>query len=200
MHNFKFYCPKCGAPLTYGCRVLYQCSNPSCNYRLDDENTIDISFKSTGIAKALSNLCSYPFTFEAIHCSSMEAFIQSLKVKDPDVQRDICSKTGPFCYSIREIFDDWRITQTVHWKGIEIDRHSEEYTSLLRRAYVALLAQSPTFKYALLSSKGYRLSHSIGCIHKKETLLTPAEYINLLNHLRRLLNKSEDDEREGFKK
>lgn len=124
MNNFKPYCPKCGAPLTTGANTLYYCSDyVNCYYTLDEENTIDIGYKGKGISKALSNLCPYPFVIDGIFCSSMESFIQSLKVQAPDVQEDICSKSNIFCYSLREMLDDWRTTQTLLTEN--------EYISLL---------------------------------------------------------------------
>ena len=185
MSNLILHCPKCGKELTKGTSTLYECNNLSCNYTLNEENTIDISFKSKGISKALSNLCPYPFTFDNVYCSSMESFIQSLKVNDSFVQKDVCSKTGPFCYSIRTLFDDWRITQKVFWQGKEIDRHSNSYITLLKNAYISLYNHSPIFCYAIkkVKKEGYKLQHSIGCTDSKETLLTPNEYINLLYYL-----------------
>lgn len=184
MNNSKRYCPKCGKELAQRLNSNYECISISCQYKLTTNDIIDISFKSKGLAKALSNLCPYPFTIDGIKCASMESFIQSLKVKDIEVQKDICSKTAAFCYNIREMHDDWRITQKVYWQGKEIDRHSTDYYRLLIRAYYALFEDSPTFRYALKLSKGYILTHSIGCTDSKETLLTPDEYIKLLNELR----------------
>ena len=184
MNNLKRYCPKCGKELAQRLNSYYECISISCQYKLTTNDIIDISFKAKGISKALSNLCPYPFTIDGIQCTSMEAFIQSLKVKDKEVQKDICSKTAAFCYNIREMHEDWRIAQKVYWKGEEIDRHSNEYIELLKRAYNALYDQSPTFRYALTLSKGYTLTHSIGCTNSNETLLTPDEYIKLLNELR----------------
>ena len=185
MKNLKLYCPKCGSLLSKGYySTLYQCTDLSCDYKLNEHNTIDIGYKSKGIAKALSNLSPYPFILDGVYCECMEAFIQSLKIQDIDVQKDVCSKPALFCYGIREMHDDWRISQTVYWRGKEIDRHSEEYMYLLRRAYKKLYDESPTFRYALEKSKGYTLIHSIGCTDDTQTLLTPDEYIQLLNELR----------------
>lgn len=176
----KHYCPKCGKILD----SLQKCTNLSCDYQLIHENTIDIGYKSKGIAKALSYLAPYPFTFDAIPCSSMESFIQSLKVYDIYVQKDICAKSGLFCNSIKEMFGDWRQNQIVFWKGKAIKRDSEEYIYLIETAYNYLLAQSPTFKFALQRSKGYNLIHSIGLQDKTQTLLTEEEFISILNNLR----------------
>ncbi len=185
MKKPNLFCPICGEKLvTKEDHVMkysfYVCEK--CKYSLNNSKVIDISFSSKGLAKALSNLCPYSFTFDDVYCASMESFIQSLKVKEPNVQREVCSKTGPFCYSIREMFDDWRKTQKVYWKGKEICRQNYEYTSLLIKAYEALVNQSPLYYYALKKVKenGYNLAHSIGCNDITETLLTPDEFVKIL--------------------
>lgn len=188
MNELKLYCPKCGKELKdvsdHVKKIsLFVCDE--CRYLLPNPKIIDISFKAKGLAKALSNLCAYPFEFDGVKCTSMEGFIQSLKVQNPRVQEDICSKSGPFCHSIREIHDDWRDTQNVYWKGKEICRHNYEYMSLLIKAYEALVNQSPLYYYALKKVKenGYKLAHTIGCSDPTETLLTPDEFIKILWYL-----------------
>ena len=173
-------CPRCGSPIT----PSGTCSKEGCWYVRTDENSIDISFKCQGIAKALSNLCNYKFTFDNVECASMESFIQSLRISDVNLQEEVCSLSGPFCYSIRTTLPDWRKTQKVYWRGRVIDRHSDEYTSLLANAYYSLYTQSAVFKHALDQSKGYKLLHTIGYADKSETLLSPEEYISQLNRLR----------------
>ena len=115
----------------------------------------------------------------------MEAFIQSLKVRDIEVQDDVCSKTALFCYNIRYMFDDWRKTGTVYWQEKAIKRQDKEYFLLLTKAYESLLKQSPLFYYALkkVKTNGYTLIHSIGCDDVDETLLTPNEFTAILDHL-----------------
>lgn len=185
MNKLTLYCPKCGNELISYEKGLYKCQKSNCNYTLTGQNVIDISFKSKGIAKALSNLCPYTFKIAGVECASMESFIQSLKLKDPLLQEDICNKTGPFCYSIRTMFDDWRLTQKVYWRGKEYDRHSPEYILLLQKAYSKLYFYSDIFKYAINKAKdgNYTLIHSVGCTDKHETLLTPQEYIDLLHYV-----------------
>jgi len=188
MNELKRYCPICGKELTEKADhvkkyFIYVCED--CNYSLANSRIIDISFKAKGLAKALSNLCPYPFEFDGIKCSSMEAFLQSLKTKEPDVQQDICSKPASFCYKLRPMYNDWRKDQTLYWKGVPIDRHSKDYFLLLTNAYEALLDQSPLFRYALMKAKNnrYILEHSIGCTEVTETILTPNEFMAILDHL-----------------
>jgi len=191
MNEVKHYCPKCGEEAISsikGHMILYKCSNEECSYTYNidaNKDVIDISFKSKGLAKALSNLCPYPFEFDGIKCSSMEAFLQSLKTKEPDVQQDICNKPASFCYKLRPMYNDWRENQTLYWKGTPIDRHSKDYFILLTNAYEALLNQSPLYRYALniLKENGYTLDHSIGCEDVSETILTPNEFMAILDHL-----------------
>ena len=188
MKILKLYCPHCGEPLTYHHDPLQKyrlhvCDK--CKYSLTNSSTVDISFKSKGIAKALSNLCPYPFEFDGTKCASMESFIQSLRVKDIDMQIDVCSKSGPFCYSIRDLLGDWRETQSVYWQGKPIFREGNQYFMLLTKAYEALIEQSPIFYNALKQVKenNWELIHSVGCTTSSKTLLTPSEYIAILNHL-----------------
>lgn len=178
------FCPKCGEHLITHDLKTYYCPVPECRYKLDDLDTIDISFKSQGLAKALSNLCNYTFTFDGIKCNSMESFIQSLRTPEKILQKEICSMSGPFSYSIRTMLPDWRKTQIVYWKGQPINRQSDEYTNLIGKAYYELYIHSDIFAYAIEQSKKYKLIHSIGCIDKFLTLLTPQEYIEHLNSLR----------------
>lgn len=178
------YCPKCGKQLISIDFITYHCASAECNYSLGSKYIIDISFKSQGFAKALSNLCNYKFIFDCIECNSMESFIQSLRTPDELLQKEICSMSGPFSYSIRTMLPDWRKTQTIYWKGKAINRQSGDYQRLLINAYFALYGNSEIFSYALNQSKGYKLAHSIGCTDKTLTLLTPDEYIDILESLR----------------
>ena len=50
---------------------------------------IDIWSKSAYPANVLSNLCSNGFRLDGMICGSMEGFLQSLKQKDKDKQRQI---------------------------------------------------------------------------------------------------------------
>ena len=59
-----------------------------------DANTLDIRSNGLYPSNVLSNLCSNGFRFEGMVCGSMEGFLQSLKQKDKDKQRQICSMKG----------------------------------------------------------------------------------------------------------
>jgi len=59
-----------------------------------ETNTLDIRSNGQYPSGVLSNLCSNGFRFEGMVCGSMEGFLQSLKQKDRDKQRQICSMKG----------------------------------------------------------------------------------------------------------
>ena len=59
-----------------------------------ETNTLDIRSNGLYPSNVLSNLCSNGFRFEGMVCGSMEGFLQSLKRKELDKQRQICSMRG----------------------------------------------------------------------------------------------------------
>lgn len=188
--NFTQYCPECGEKLIYYGNDKY-CLN--CSYKLSQvchsyndeqrDRILDISFKSKGLAKALSNLCNYPFVKDGVVCESMESFIQSLRVKDPVLQKDVCAKSGAFAYSIREMLPDWRKDKIVYWKGTAVNRLDDSYFELMKSAYTCLYNSSAIFRCSLAQASQLIIVHSIGCDVISETLLTPSEYIALLKYL-----------------
>ena len=59
-----------------------------------ETNTLDIFSDGLYPSNVLSNLCSNGLRFDGIVCGSMEGFLQSLKRKVLDKQRQICSMIG----------------------------------------------------------------------------------------------------------
>ena len=55
---------------------------------------LDIWSKSPYPSNVLSNVCSNGFRFDGVLCGSMEGFLQSLKYRDADKQRQVCSMKG----------------------------------------------------------------------------------------------------------
>ena len=86
---------------------------------------VDIWSKSEYPADVLSNLCSNGFRFDGMVCGSMEGFLQSLKQKDKDKQRQICSMKGKNAKKMTST--GWQTDQKVWWKGNPIDRQSTDY-------------------------------------------------------------------------
>lgn len=55
---------------------------------------IDIYSKGEYPSNVLSNFYKNSFIIDCITCASMEGFLQSLKVKSPDRQKQICLLSG----------------------------------------------------------------------------------------------------------
>ena len=119
---------------------------------------VDIWSKSEYPADVLSNLCSNGFRFDGMVCGSMEGFLQSLKQKDKDKQRQICSMKGKNAKKMTST--GWQTDQIVWWKSNPIDRT------------------------ALMSTRGMRLFHSRGEHDPYKTILTEQEFCQILMDLR----------------
>lgn len=143
---------------------------------------MDISSSNGYPSSALSNFAPHPFEIDGVKCNSMEGFLQSLKFKDPEMQKYVCSLVG-HAAKMKGKDKKWWKTQTLYWQGVEYKRDSKEYQTLLNRAYMALY-QNEGFKKALETSKPSILSHSIGKNKTNETVLTQAEFISRLMKLR----------------
>ena len=143
---------------------------------------VDIWSKSDYPADVLSNLCSNGFRFEGMVCGSMEGFLQSLKQKDKDKQRQICSMKGKNAKKMTST--GWQTEQIIWWKGVAIDRQSNEYMQLVRRAYLAMFEQSERFRTALMSTRGQKLFHSRGESNPFKTIMTENELCQILTEMR----------------
>jgi len=143
---------------------------------------IDIWSKSEYPADVLSNLGSNGFRFDGMVCGSMEGFLQSLKQKDKDKQRQICSMKGKNAKKMTST--GWQTDQVVWWKGVAIDRQSDDYVRLVRRAYQAMFDQNERFRTALMSTRGMTLFHSRGECNPFKTILTEKELCQILTDMR----------------
>ncbi|MDY4852366.1 MAG: hypothetical protein SO188_05940, partial [Prevotella sp.] len=133
-------------------------------------------------SNVLSNMYSNGFLFDGMECGSMEGFLQSLKRKELDKQRQICSMKGGNARKMS--VTSWQTDQIVWWKGQAIDRQSEEYQQLIRRAYQAMFEQSERFRAALMQTRGITLVHTSGEPSSYKTILTPLEFCGILTDLR----------------
>ena len=145
------------------------------------QKIIDIGKDEGYLSETLSNFASHTFIIDCIKCKSMEGFLQSLKFKDEEKQKAVCSLIG-LKAKYKGKNQKWWKNQLLFWKGNEIKRESLEYQELLNKAFRELL-KNEEFKDALLSTKGYILKHSIGKINKKETVLTKNEFCSILKML-----------------
>lgn len=144
---------------------------------------IDISSVNTGPAAILSNFTENHFVFDGVECGSMEGFLQSLKHSDSEVQQRVCSLVGK--YAKRKSTHGWKESQTIHWQGKTIGRHSKEFQTLIRRAYKAMADQCPMFRHTLLSTYRKKLYHSMGNSDATQTILTEKEFCSILTELRK---------------
>ena len=151
---------------------------------------MDIGSKSEYPASALSNFAPHQFTIDGVQCNSMEGFLQSLKFKNPEMQKTVCQLVGMKA-KMKGYHKTWWKTQTLYWLGQEVKRDSEEYQRLLDRAY-AELAKNVSFKRALLSTGDSSITHSIGKRDPHKTVLTQTEFCSRLLKLRSQLKKKDN--------
>lgn len=143
----------------------------------------DIKAKADFPAGALSNFAPHAFTFDGVACRCMEGLLQSFKIADAREQVRVCGLEGPVAQSVGQKHD-WKSTGTLWWRGTLYDRLSDDYQSLLDRAFDALFQQSKKFRDALAATGDAQLAHSFGRDDPTETILTPAEFISRLERLR----------------
>lgn len=142
----------------------------------------------TGFPTAnLSNFHPHPFIIDSIQCNSMEGFLQSLKFKEPEMQKQVCLLVGKAAKFKGKKKKWWR-TQTLWWQGVEIGRHTDDYQFLLDKAFNAL-AENTSFQKALLATGDSILTHSIGKSKPSETVLTRQEFCSRLMIIRERLKK-----------
>jgi predicted NAD-dependent protein-ADP-ribosyltransferase YbiA (DUF1768 family) len=149
---------------------------------MDGRSKMDVGSKHGYPASALSNFSPHPFVLDGVQIASMEGFLQSLKHKNPEMQKYICTLVG-YAAKRSSKHKNWQRNQTLYWNGIEYDRQGDEYQELLDRAYEAM-AGNDSFRRALLASGDAVLTHSIGRTNPKETILTQSEFCRRLMRLR----------------
>ena len=143
---------------------------------------MDIGSGSKYPAGALSNFSPHPFELDEVEINSMEGFLQSLKFKSPEMQEEVCKLVG-YAAKKKGRNKNWQQSQTLYWKGKELQRKSNAYQKLLDRAYEAMY-KNTKFKKALEASGTANLTHSIGRSKESETVLTTREFCSRLTKLR----------------
>lgn len=144
---------------------------------------MDISSNNSYPATALSNFAPHEFEIDGIKCASMEGFLQSLKFKDVEIQKYVCTLIGKKA-KFKGKKKKWYTNQTLFWQGQPIKRNSEEYQNLLKRAYLSM-CKNDSFKKAIIASGNATFTHSIGKNKITETVLTEREFVSLLNMCRK---------------
>jgi predicted NAD-dependent protein-ADP-ribosyltransferase YbiA (DUF1768 family) len=144
-------------------------------------------------SNALSNFAPHPFVFDGVECNSFEGFLQSLKFKNFDMQKEVCKLVG-LKAKFKGKNKNWYTDQKLYWNGVVYERESKEYQELLDRAFNAL-SENTGFQKALIASGKSVLTHEIGKSKESETVLTKREFISRLNKIRDRLFR----EKTGFK-
>lgn len=147
-----------------------------------DANTLDIRSNGMYPSGVLSNLCSNAFRLDGVLCNSMEGFLQSLKHQDPTKQRQLCQLKGG--NARKRSVTSWQTDQIVWWRGLAIDRQSQDYQRLLHRAYQAMFDQNERFRAALMATRGITLTHTTGETDPFKTILTASELCSILTEIR----------------
>jgi len=144
---------------------------------------MDVGSGNSYPAGCLSNFTPNKFIFMGVQCNSMEGLLQSLKFKNPDMQRFVCTLTG-IAAKRKGSRKNWKRDQVLWWDGQPIERDSKSYQDLLDKAYLTMLQDSTKFRNALLASKTAVYTHSIGKRKISETVLTEQEFCKRLNMCR----------------
>ncbi len=155
-------------------------------------SVFDIHSSSPWPSRDLSNFAAWPFVLDGVACGSMEGFVQGLKFEDLDEQTSVCSMVG---YAAKRRGSNrnaaWQAAHTLWWRGRPVDRFSPEYQRLLDRAYAAMTMANPGFGRALLATGDRKLSHRIGSVDPRFTVLTQEEFCSRLARIRAWLLRRE---------
>ena len=144
---------------------------------------MDVSSRGKYPANKLSNFAGHRFEIDGVVCNSMEGFLQALKFKSPEMQVEVCKLVG-FGAKKKGSNKNWQQSQTLYWQGQEINRQSDEYQTLITRAYDCMFDQSDSFRRALSAAGDAKLTHKMGRNKPAETVLTTNEFISRLNACR----------------
>lgn len=162
--------------------VTYSPRHQLVDYFDRDANALDIRSNGMYPSGVLSNLCSNAFRMDGVLCNSMEGFLQSLKHHEIDKQRQLCQMKGG--NARKRSVTSWQTDQIVWWQGKAIDRQSQDYQRLLRRAYQAMFDQNERFRAALMATRGITLTHTTGESDPFKTILTASELCSILTEIR----------------
>lgn len=143
---------------------------------------LDIGEESVYPASELSNFTKYEFTVDGVLCNSMEGFLQSLKFKEIEKQKEVCLLVGKKA-KFKGKKKKWWLEQTLYWQGQSFHRQSNEYQQLLDKAFFAL-SKNESFQRVLLDTKEEMITHSIGKSDPSKTILTEEEFCCRLMRIR----------------
>lgn len=143
---------------------------------IENELIVNINSKSEFPINILSNFSNNSFMLDGVNIKCMDSFLQSLKFKNTDKQKKICSLTAKEAEKTGKYYNFWRLSKMLYWNGKKINRYSKNYTELITRAYDAMAESNPEFVKILLSTKYKILADSEFEDSKRKTLLTENEF------------------------
>ncbi len=143
---------------------------------IENELTVNINSKSEFPINILSNFSNNSFILDGVNIKCMESFLQSLKFKNIDKQKKICSLTAKEAEKAGKYHNLWKLSKMLYWNGKRINRYSKKYTELITRAYDAMAESNPEFVKILLSTEYKILADSELEDSKRKTLLTENEF------------------------
>jgi predicted NAD-dependent protein-ADP-ribosyltransferase YbiA (DUF1768 family) len=149
---------------------------------------LDIKSGLPGPAGLLGNFAPHPFELDGIHFACMEAFLQSLKVRDATERAQLYSMSGDAAKAAGTRHH-WQLQGKLYFKDQIIDRFGPDYQALLDRAYAALAQQNEIYRNALKETGTRPLIHTVGKDDPKETVLTERELCDRLMKLRDSLSR-----------
>lgn len=163
--------------------IIYDLFRAIC-YKTDFRQVIDVKYKSEW--SELSNFANHPFELcEGMKYNSIEAFLQSLKFKNPKFQKRVANaKTGAEAKKFSNGNYYWSYRNKLFLGNYSINRFEPEYEALITTAFDKMAESNENFVKALLNTGDKKLIHSVGKTSKWDTVLTRDEYIRQLIRLR----------------
>ena len=146
-------------------------------FNLGDENC--------PIAEKLGNFFATPFVIDGVKCGSAEGFIQALKFRDLEKQRQVAALVGKEA-KFKGKKAGKRIARegTVFWCGLDFQFGSKEHLELIERGIRAKFEQSEECRKALLETGNAQLVHETGRAKSRFTSLPAREFIRIVSTIR----------------
>lgn len=148
-------------------------------------NELDINSRMPGNAGILSNLHKHPFFLNDLYFGSIEGFLQGLRVQCPEFQKVVFGKHGIEAKRFGKVYPIKN--QTLFYRGVAFNRHSEYYSNIVSSAYDACFDQNRSFQKAIFETKDMTYIHTVGKTDPFDTILTNDEFIGNLLRLRKKL-------------
>lgn len=126
-----------------------------------------------------------PFVFHGYNVSSVNAFLMAIRSQDVNEQKLLSSTPKENIKEVSKTIHPSYAPRTLYWNGKSFSRDSEEYQTLIRRAYEAKFDADYEFRKAIRVTKKQILAHSKGKDNVSDTILTKQEFIDALNNLRK---------------